>query len=83
MIEVSTCVICDGPIRRQKRALVAPFLARRIWNKKPFCVDLVQCSQCGFTFDKRCGALVSSKIQLQPSLAGVLRRFRPMQVVSQ
>jgi hypothetical protein len=50
MIEVSTCVICEGLIRRLKRALIAPFLARRIWNRKPFCVDLVQCSQCGFAF---------------------------------
>ena len=50
MIEVSRCVICDSPIRPLKQALVAPFLAKRIWNKKPFCVDLVQCSKCGFAF---------------------------------
>jgi hypothetical protein len=43
-------VICDSSIRRLKRALVAPFLAKRIWNKTPFCVDLVQCEACGFTF---------------------------------
>jgi hypothetical protein len=50
MIEVPNCVICYGPIRRLKRALVAPFLARRIWNRNPFCVDLVQCEACGFLF---------------------------------
>src|SRR6185437_5709287 len=50
MIEVSKCVICDGAIRRRKRALVAPFLARRIWNRAPFCVDLVECEECGFLF---------------------------------
>ncbi len=50
MIEVSQCVICDGPIRQLKRALVAPFLARRIWNRAPFCVDLVKCESCGFMF---------------------------------
>lgn len=50
MVEVSQCVICDGAIRQVKRALVAPFLARRIWNRNPFCVDLVQCQGCGFMF---------------------------------
>jgi hypothetical protein len=50
MIEVSQCVICDGAIRQLKRALVAPFLALRIWNRTPFCVDLVQCEACGFMF---------------------------------
>lgn len=44
------CVICDGPIRRRRRALVAPFLAKRIWNRRPFCVDLAQCQSCGFLF---------------------------------
>jgi hypothetical protein len=50
MIEASQCVICDSEIRRLKRALVAPFLARRIWDRSPFCVDLVQCKACGFLF---------------------------------
>lgn len=50
MIEVSNCVICDGQIRRRKRALVAPFLATRIWKRAPFCVDLVECRDCGFLF---------------------------------
>jgi len=50
MIEVSNCVICDGAIRRLKQALVAPFLATRIWDRPPFCVDLVQCKACGFMF---------------------------------
>lgn len=50
MIEVAACVICDGEIRRLKRALVAPFLATRIWNRAPFCVDLVKCRACGFMF---------------------------------
>ena len=50
IIEASNCVICDGAIRRLKRALVAPFLARRIWNRTPFCVDLVRCEACGFMF---------------------------------
>ena len=50
MIEVAACVICDGQIRRLKRALVAPFLATRIWQRAPFFVDLVECQACGFMF---------------------------------
>ena len=50
MVKVSNCVICEGAIRRIKRALVSPFLAARIWNRRPFCVDLVECKVCGFMF---------------------------------
>jgi len=50
MIDVSNCVVCDSEIRRLRQALVAPFLARRIWDRPPFCVDLVQCKACGFMF---------------------------------
>lgn len=50
MIEALECVICDGPIDLLKRALVAPFLAERIWKRKPFCVNLVKCRSCGFAF---------------------------------
>jgi len=35
MIEVSACVICDGQLRKLKPALVAPFIAWRIWNRDP------------------------------------------------
>ncbi|HZB88907.1 MAG TPA: class I SAM-dependent methyltransferase [Terracidiphilus sp.] len=50
MIEVTQCVVCGGEIRKRRRALVAPFLAERVWNKAPFCVDLVECAACGFLF---------------------------------
>lgn len=50
MVEVSDCVICGAGIRRLKRALVAPFVAERSWNRPPFCVDLVKCDSCGFMF---------------------------------
>ena len=57
MIEVPTCVICDGPIRQVKRAIVAPFLAKRIWDRKPFVLDLVKCDACEFMFyNPRLGA---------------------------
>jgi hypothetical protein len=48
--KVGECVVCGGSIRRQKQALVAPFLATRIWNRAPFCVELVQCLDCRFLF---------------------------------
>jgi hypothetical protein len=50
MIEVSSCVICEQPIKLLKKALVAPFVAEWTWNRKPFCVDLVGCDNCGFMF---------------------------------
>lgn len=50
MINARTCVICDRPILPIRKALVAPFLATRIWDRAPFEVDLVQCAGCGFMF---------------------------------
>ena len=50
MVEATGCVVCGEPIRPLKRALVAPFIARRIWNRDPFCLDLVQCQSCTFMF---------------------------------
>jgi len=50
MIEASRCVLCEGEIKQIQRALVAPFLATRIWNRAPFCVNLVQCETCDFMF---------------------------------
>jgi hypothetical protein len=50
LIEASKCVICDGDFRRLRKAMVAPFLAQRIWDRPLFCVDLVRCQACGFMF---------------------------------
>ena len=50
MVKVSNCVVCDGEIRKLRSALVSPFLAKRIWNRSPFCVDVVRCDACGFMF---------------------------------
>lgn len=52
MIEVSQLVICDSAIEKSERALVAPFVARRIWNKAPLFVDLLRCKACTFNFHK-------------------------------
>jgi Methyltransferase domain len=50
MIRVTRCVICEGAIATVKRALVAPFLSKRIWGRDPFLVDLVRCVECSFLF---------------------------------
>jgi hypothetical protein len=50
MIDIERCVVCDGKIRHRRRALVAPFLSERISQREPFCVDLVECVECGFIF---------------------------------
>jgi hypothetical protein len=50
MIKVSRCVVCDGEIRKLRSAMVCPFLAKRIWNRSPFCVDIARCDACGFMF---------------------------------
>ena len=50
MIQVDRCVICGGALAPQRRGVVTPFLAQRIWQRKPFSVALSQCSACGFLF---------------------------------
>ncbi len=50
MVEVSACVVCDSSIRQLKRAAVAPFLAKKMWDRSAFNVDLVGCDSCGFRF---------------------------------
>lgn len=49
MEEVNQCLLCEGPIAGRK-AMVAPFLAGRIWGKRPFRVSLETCKKCGFHF---------------------------------
>lgn len=50
MIGVDECVICGCTSLRQKRGVVSPFLAKRIWERKPFPVALADCFDCGFEF---------------------------------
>jgi hypothetical protein len=50
VVKASDCVICGSPVRLLRSALVAPFLARRIWNRPPFTVHLAGCDACGFRF---------------------------------
>jgi hypothetical protein len=50
MKTVTECIICGNAIRPIKRAIVAPFLAKRIWDRDPFEISLDRCLSCGFTF---------------------------------
>ncbi len=50
MISTDSCVICGGQISRQRRGVVTPFLAQRIWQRKAFSVQLSECGVCGFAF---------------------------------
>jgi 2-polyprenyl-3-methyl-5-hydroxy-6-metoxy-1,4-benzoquinol methylase len=50
MITAKQCVLCGGEIVTRKQGVVAPFLARRIWNGKPPAVELVECRSCTFLF---------------------------------
>ena len=50
MITVSSCPSCGEAISRCRRALVSPFLARRIWKRDPFEIALMRCGTCGLFF---------------------------------
>jgi hypothetical protein len=50
LIQVDRCVVCGGAFSRQRRGVVAPFVAQRIWQRKPFAVALSECADCGFVF---------------------------------
>ena len=50
MKTVSSCPSCAGTASRCGRALVAPFIAKRIWGRDPFEIALMKCAGCGFYF---------------------------------
>jgi Methyltransferase domain len=51
MKAVSTCPVCgSGDVREVSRAVVAPFLAARIWSRDSFPAVLAGCGSCGFLF---------------------------------
>jgi 2-polyprenyl-3-methyl-5-hydroxy-6-metoxy-1,4-benzoquinol methylase len=53
MLKVDVCIACGQSVSLKARGMVAPFLARRIWDKPPFDVDLMGCEQCGLLFFNR------------------------------
>ncbi len=44
------CLICDGDDVRERDACVAPFLARRIWDRRSFRAQLIVCLKCGVSY---------------------------------
>lgn len=50
MKTANDCVLCGGQIATRKPAIVAPFLARRIWAGESPPVNLAQCKRCSFLF---------------------------------
>ena len=50
MTTVNSCVVCGGRIAVYRKGSVAPFVARRIWKRPSFPIDLVRCEQCDFMF---------------------------------
>jgi 2-polyprenyl-3-methyl-5-hydroxy-6-metoxy-1,4-benzoquinol methylase len=50
MKTVTECVVCSGKIEPRKKAMVAPFIARRIWKRAAFPIEIVECVSCGFIF---------------------------------
>ncbi|MGO9405598.1 MAG: class I SAM-dependent methyltransferase [Terriglobales bacterium] len=50
MHSVTRCLICNGNSLESRRALFSPFIAKRIWNRRPFPIQLLRCKACSFTF---------------------------------
>lgn len=50
MNRIDACPICSSSVSVAKRGATAPFLARRIWDRPPFEVELASCAACGFLF---------------------------------
>jgi SAM-dependent methyltransferase len=50
MQSVSSCVVCHAPVSKSSTGVIAPFLARRIWNAPSFPAKLMHCGGCGFKF---------------------------------
>jgi SAM-dependent methyltransferase len=50
MHEATSCLICDGNSLESRRAFFSPFIAKRIWNRRPFPAELLRCKACSFIF---------------------------------
>jgi len=50
MYEVARCLICNGNSLESCRALFSPFIAKRIWSRRPFPIELLTCKACSFIF---------------------------------
>jgi methyltransferase family protein len=50
MRATTQCLVCGGNYLRSYQAIFAPFIAKRIWNREPFSVEIKKCRRCKFTF---------------------------------
>lgn len=50
MRRASKCLICSNHSPVPHAAVFAPFIAKRIWNRPPFPVKIMECEQCHFAF---------------------------------
>lgn len=50
MNTILSCPCCNSGSLGSSHALVAPFIAHRIWRRQPFSVSLARCAECGFSF---------------------------------
>jgi 2-polyprenyl-3-methyl-5-hydroxy-6-metoxy-1,4-benzoquinol methylase len=50
MERAASCLVCGETITKRRKGVVAPFLAHRIWDRKPFAVELLECQACQFKF---------------------------------
>ena len=50
MYGATRCLICNGNFLQSWRAFFSPFIAKRIWNRRPFPIELLRCKACSFIF---------------------------------
>ncbi len=50
MKTIENCLICGNCGTKKHNAIVVPFIAERVFNKKPFKINLLECKKCGFMF---------------------------------
>jgi hypothetical protein len=50
MHRVTQCLICNGNSLESHAAIFSPFIAKRIWNREPFPIELLTCKSCNFIF---------------------------------
>ena len=50
MYGATRCLICNGNSLESRRACFSPFIAKRIWNRRPFPIELLRCKACSFIF---------------------------------
>jgi hypothetical protein len=50
LITVENCLACNSGDLKETSAMVSPFLARRVWDRRPFPVKISRCKRCNFAF---------------------------------